>query len=277
MSSSLTVQPAVEFTLPQLCDLVNRSFVGYVGGDINFTPPVLANFLASGGVHLGRSLVALDDETPAGIAFLARRGWTVRVALMGVVTDFQNKGVGRWLLAQITDAAHENGDKVLTLEVIEQNPRAVHLYESCGYRKLRRLMGYTGENVTGESAELARIDSAEAARCIVAWQPADIPWQLSGEALVNAGPPTVGYQMGDCYAVISNPAAENVGILGLGVPPEQQRKGLATRLVSALVAAHPGKTWHASPIWPEEYAPIFTRNGFTPKAINQFQMQHTLE
>lgn len=274
---SLSVQSAVEFTLPQICDLINRSFVGYVGGEVNFTPPALANFMAQGDVHLGRSLVALSDDVPAGIAMLARRGWSVRVALMGVTTEFQNKGVGRWLLAQITDAARENGDKILTLEVIEQNPRAVHLYESCGYRKLRRLMGYTGENVTGESADLTRIDSAESARRVVAWQADDLPWQLSGESVVTFGPPMIGYRMGGCYAVISNPDADNVAIWGLAVPPEQQRQGLATRLVSALIAAHPGITWHVAPICPEEYGAIFTQNGFTTKEINQFQMQLTLE
>lgn len=274
---SLTVQPAVEFTLPQLCDLINRSFAGYVGGEINFTPPALANFMAQGDVHLGRSLVALSGDVPAGIAMLAGRGWTVRVALMGVVPDVQNQGVGRWLLGQMADEARQKGDKVLTLEVIEQNPRAVHLYESCGYRKLRRLMGYTGENLTGVAAELVRIDSAEAARRIVAWQPDDIPWQLSGESLVTFGPPVIGYRMGECYAVISNPDADNVTIWGLAVPPEEQRKGLATRLVAALVAAHSGKTWHVAPICPEAYGAIFTRNGFTTKDLNQFQMELRLD
>lgn len=287
MSTSLTLQPAVEFTLPQLCDLINRSFAGYVGGEINFTPPVMANFIAQGDVHLGRSLVALSGDLPAGIAMLARRGWTARVALMGVVPDFQNQGVGRWLLGQIVDEARQHGDKTLTLEVIEQNPRAVHLYESCGYRKLRRLMGYTGENLTGVPAELAltridssplvRIDSAEAARRIVAWQPDDMPWQLSGESLVTFGPPVIGYRMGECYAVISNPDADNVTIWGLAVPPEHQRKGLATRLVAALIASHPDKTWHVAPICPEEYGAVFTRNGFTVKDLNQFQMELRLD
>ena len=125
--ASLTVQPAVEFTLPQLCDLVNRSFAGYVGGEVNFTPPVMANFMAQGDVHLGRSLVALSNNVPAGIALLARRGWTVRVALMGVVPDFQNQKVGRWLLGQMADEARQKGDKILMLEVIEQNPRAISM------------------------------------------------------------------------------------------------------------------------------------------------------
>ncbi len=139
---TLTVQPAVEFPLSTLCDIINRSFKGYVGGDINFTPPVLAGFIAQGGIHLTRSLVALQDGEPAGIVMLARRGWSVRVALMGVIADFQNQGVGRWLLTQIADEAKTNGDRTLVLEVIEQNPRAVHLYEAGGYHSIRRLMGY---------------------------------------------------------------------------------------------------------------------------------------
>lgn len=273
---TLTTQAAVEFPLSTLCEVINRSFKGYVGGDINFTPRVLAGFIAQGDVNLTRSLVALNDGDSAGIAMLARRGWSVRVALMGVVEGQQNKGVGRWLLGQVADEARQNGDKTLVLEVIEQNPRAVHLYQSCGFTIVRRLMGYNGANLSGEPAELTRIDPAEAARKISGWQSADLPWQCAGETLVTTGTPHVAYRMDGCYALCSNPEAETIAILGLAVPPEQQRQGKATRLVSALIAAHSEKNWRVSPICPEEYGAIFTRNGFTVEKLNQFQMEASL-
>lgn len=287
---TLSVQPAVEFSLPDLCDIINRSFKGYVGGDFTFTPPGLAHFIALGGVHLTRSLVALQDGEPAGIAMLARRGWTVRVALMGVIAESQNQGVGRWLLAQIAGEARTNGDKTLVLEVIEQNSRAVRLYQTAGYRTIRRLMGYdykaseqidsTPPPVNGEGEQIGRaleqVDMIEAARHIAFWEAADLPWQCSGFAVSKFGAPGVAYRVGDCYAVISNPDAETIAIQGLAVPPEQQRKGMATRLVANLIAAHPGKNWRVVPICPEEYGAIFLRNGFTINALNQFQMEMRL-
>lgn len=278
---TLTVQPAVEFPFSTLCEIINRSFKGYVGGDINFTPPILAGFLASGGVHLTRSLVALQDGEPAGIAMLARRGWTVRVALMGIVPEFQNQGVGRWLLGQIADEAKINRDQKVVLEVIEQNPRAVHLYEACGYRKIRRLMGYdykTAEQAvqTAPANTFEQIDIAEAARYITAWESLDLPWQISGISTAKSGAPSVAYRIGDCYAIYSNPEAETISLIGLAVPPEQQHQGMATKLVAQLIAAYPSKNWHLSPICPEEYGPIFLRNSFTVNPISQFQMEMRL-
>jgi ribosomal protein S18 acetylase RimI-like enzyme len=189
-----------------------------------------------------------------------------------VVETHQNKGVGRWLLGQIADEARQNGDKSLVLEVIEQNPRAVHLYQECGFTIVRRLKGYNGTNLSGEPADLTPIDPVEAARRISSWQSADLPWQCAGETLVTIGAPHAAYYMDGCYAMCSNPDAENITILGLGVPPEQQRKGRATRLVSALIAAHPEKIWRVAPNCPEEYGDIFIRNGFTVDKLNQFQM-----
>jgi GNAT superfamily N-acetyltransferase len=275
---TLTVQPAVEFPLSTLCDIINRSFKGYVGGDINFTPSILAGFMAQGGIHLGRSLVALQDGEPAGIAMLARRGWSVRIALMGIIADFQNQGVGRWLLAQIADQAKSNGDRTVILEVIEQNPRAVHLYESCGYHSIRRLMGYdyqaSDQNApTGQASALQPVDIVEAARHIAAWEATDLPWQYSGISTAKIRAPSVAYRVDDCYVICSNPDAETITLLGLAVPPDQQRTGIATRLIATLIAAHASKNWHVSPICPQEYGAIFVRNGFTINALNQFQME----
>ena len=58
---TLTVQPAVEFPLSTLCDIINRSFKGYVGGDINFTPAILASFMASADVR-PKAIVAMARD-----------------------------------------------------------------------------------------------------------------------------------------------------------------------------------------------------------------------
>lgn len=280
---TLTIQPAVELPLSTLCDIINSSFKGYVGGDFHFTLPTLTGFMTPGDVNLSRSLVALQDGETAGIAMLARRGWTVRVALMGVAEGFQNQGVGRWLLGQVIDAAKAAGDRSLVLEVIEQNPRAVHLYESCGFTKVQRLMGYDYKGgadpqkpPASPSPALEHVDILEAARHITAWEPPDVPWQFSGISVAKGGAPSVAYRVDDCYVVCSNPEAETIAFLGLAVPPERQRTGVATRLVAALMNAHSGKNWRVAPICPEKYGSIFLNNGFTLNPLNQFQMERML-
>lgn len=269
-------QPAAQFSLATLSALINQAFTGYVGGPIQFTPELLVNFLVQGGVSLNLSLVSVRDDAPLAIAMIARRGWTSRVALMGVAPEAQDQGVGRRLMQVVIDQARAREDRALTLEVIEQNPRAVHLYESLGFRSLRRLMGYDGDNLTGDSLAMQTVDVAEVARRISAWAAPDLPWPCGGETLMSAGPPSIGLQIGDSFAAISNPEAPRIIIRGLAVPPARQRKGIGTRVVSALIAAHPGKQWHVSAVAPEEFGALFTANGFTSDSINQFQMMISL-
>lgn len=263
---------AVEQPLDALADLFNRSFEGYIGGAVQFSVPTLADFLYRESVSLSLSLVAMRDNTPVGLAMISRRGWTSRVAAMGVHVDMQGKGIGGWLLQRLMEAARARGDHVVQLEVFEQNTRAVKLYEKYGFRALRRLFGFSGDHLTGEAADLQVTDVADVARLVTAWGSPDLPWQCSGETLIKHGPPSAAYRMGECGAVISAPAAERILIRALAVPPDRQRKGMATRLVSALIAAHPGKQWFVPQICPEEFAPIFIRNGFTYEPLNQFHM-----
>jgi GNAT superfamily N-acetyltransferase len=179
-------------------------------------------------------------------------------------------------MEQLADEGRARGDRMLALEVIEQNPRGVRLYESCGFKTIRRLHGYSGANLIGAAATLTPIDVAECARHISAWSQPDLPWQCSGATLAKADPPHVGYQLDGCYAIITDPNAGSMVVRGLAVPPDRQRQGWGTRLVAALVAAHPGKSWHVPAICPAEFGPLFTGNGFTQDNLSQFQMALTL-
>ena len=175
---------------------------------------------------------------------------------MGVVREAQDQGVGKWLMGEVIDQARARGDRVLTLEVIEQNPRAVRVYERCGFVARRRLLGFAGENLTGSVAPLESIDVAQAATKISAWSMADLPWPCSGESLAHDGPPGVAYRLGESCAILSDPSLTRITLRGFAVPPEQQGKGAATRLLAAVLAAHPGKHWQMPAVCPEELQPI---------------------
>jgi len=270
--SNLVVHPAYESSVRDVAALMTRAFSNYIRPGIQMDGTTLAHMIASDHIDLSMSLIVMQDGLPVGLAMIARRGWTSRVAVMGIVPDAQGQRIGTWLLDQLIKAARERGDRALTLEVIEQNTRGVRLYEAAGMRPIRRLYGFRAAGLGGEVAALESIEPYEVARRMTALSGSDLPWQCSGESLAAQGAPSMGYRLGDAFALVTDPAAEAIAIRGLVVSPSSQRKGQATRLVSALLARYPGKTWVVPAYCPEEYGEIFVRNGFSYDTINQFQM-----
>lgn len=55
-----------------------------------------------------------------------------------------------------------------------------------------------------------------------------------------------------------------------------REKGLARRLLQALFAKYPNKTWHVPAIFPEEMGGFFEKTGFEKEDLGQFQMKLTL-
>ncbi|HNF95179.1 MAG TPA: GNAT family N-acetyltransferase, partial [Anaerolineales bacterium] len=138
---TLSLKPASEYTIPFLADLMTRGFEGYIV-PINITDNVLHTMIRRDGIDLTSSRVLVRDEEPIGVAFIARRGWTSRLAAFGITSNARNGGVGTWAMEQLLQEARERGEKEMLLEVIEQNTAGVKLYERVGFTKIRRLVGY---------------------------------------------------------------------------------------------------------------------------------------
>ncbi|MCP4360689.1 MAG: hypothetical protein GY796_21990, partial [Chloroflexi bacterium] len=58
----LKTQPALNFSIAALADLMNRAFTGYIGGDAHFPPAAFAAFLATDGTSLALSQVVLQND-----------------------------------------------------------------------------------------------------------------------------------------------------------------------------------------------------------------------
>ena len=114
------------------------------------------------------------------------------------------------------------------------------------------------------------------ARLVVAYGLPDLPWQLSGESLAQIALPNQGYQLGNAYAIVTNPDAPQIGLRTLLVKPGSRGQGQAARLVQALQAAHPQKAWHVPALCPEEFLPFFTKLRFVEGSLAQFQMSVSL-
>jgi GNAT superfamily N-acetyltransferase len=269
---SLALKPILDYGLPGTVALFNRAFADYVIA-IQFDQARLVQMMVHDGVDVASSGVILDDGQAVGVALVARRGWTSRLAAMALVPEARGRGIGRLAMAQLIDEARARGERRMVLEVIESNEPAVRLYRRCGFRLLRRLLGYKAMspgNVEPEPVD--EVDVREVARLVITHGLPDLPWQISGESLALMGPPNRAYRLGDAYAILSNPSAPQIVVRSVLVRPEGRGQGLAARLLRLLMGNHPDARWIVPPLCPAEMGGLFERVGFERGELSQLQM-----
>ena len=272
MTTNLSFRSASEFTTPQLADLMTRSFEEY------FVPVIVteAAFLERNrreSVDLLSSRVLMDGDEPIGIGLIARRGWTSRLAAMGIIKKARDKKAGTWAMQRLIEEARARGDKEMLLEVIEQNTAGVKLYQKVGFKTIRRLVGYKLENPQVEDGEeLRELDIRELARMVTYHGLKDLPWQLSGTSIMHHTPPSRAFRLNDGYCLISDPSADDVVIWSVLVKARSRGAGLSPVLIRSVFAKYPHKTWHVPAIFPEEMSPIFESVGMERESISQWQM-----
>jgi ribosomal protein S18 acetylase RimI-like enzyme len=229
------------------------------------------------GVDFANSRLVLREGEAVGVALIARRGWTSRLAAMAIVPGARRQGAGTWLMRELMAEARKRNERRMVLEVIEHSQAAVALYRGCGFSVRRRLLGFvrTGDS-TGTQTELAEVDIRKVAERVSRDGLADLPWQVSGESLAQLGPPARAYRLGDAYVVLTDPALPRIQIRAVVVPPGQRRQGQATRLLRALMSTHTAKQWVVPALCPEEVGPFFVQAGFVTEPLSQLQMERDL-
>lgn len=273
----LDTKPASDYPLPDLTQLLNLSFENYLV-PVAFNLSQFLTMIRKDSLDLAASRVLLVDEQPAGIALIARRGWTSRLAAMGIVQGQRSKGAGSRFMRKLIDEARERNDHALVLEVIEQNENAVKLYQKCGFQSVRRLIGLIRKDaIEKNKTSLTAIDLREAGSLIAQHGLADLPWQLAGETIAHMNPPACAYRNGPALVVTSNLAVEHVVIWSLLVEPQARGQQLGVEMLKSVIANHPGKTWHIPAIFPEEFGKLFERAGFEQEELTQWQMKLDLE
>lgn len=282
-SSVPDIRPAHAFSTAALAEAITAAFAGYFVAQ-TFTSETFDGRFRREHLDLAASRVAVEDGQPVAVVFVARRGWTARVAAMGVVPACRGRGLGHRLLQEIMSDLRDRGDRRLVLEVIETNEPAVRLYTSLGFRVQRRLVGYrrapsssSGAHDTKETSPLDERDPAEIA-AIVARAPeaVDLPWQFAAATLAAAAAPAVGVSLGGVAHAIVEPGAPGsnaAAIRALFVAHEARRQGWGRRLVAAVAAAYPDRKLIVSANCPEDLAPGFWGStGFERTALTQLEM-----
>lgn len=268
----------LDFGLEPSAQVFTRGFSDYFV-PIASSPAILLGMARADSVDLTASRVAVLDGKPVAAALIARRGWTSRLAGMAVVPEARKSGVGKTLMAHLLAEAKTRGERTMVLEVIEQNAPAVRLYEGCGFQKIRRLIGHAGrpEAPANATAILEEIDPRELAAIVSEQGLPDLPWQISPETIAHATPPAVAFRFGASAVLLTNPAAEVIGIRALVTRREQRGRGSSLALLRAVMARYPGKEWRASAIFPEEMGEAFIAAGLTRTPLSQWQMTRVLE
>ena len=270
--TTFSFKSALSFSIPEIAALFTRGFEGYFV-PVQMTDAGLQTMIRRDGVDLAESRVLFKDDQPIGVALIARRGWTSRLAAMGIVTEARNGGVGTWAMKQLIEEARVRGEKEMLLEVIEQNTAGVKLYRKVGFETVRRLVGYKLENPQVKSkGKIEQIDIRDLAKLVSAHGLKDLPWQLSGETIAQHTPPSRAYRLDDAYCLISNPEAEQVVISSVLVKAGSRGAGLSPVLMRAVFSRFPNKTWRVPAIFPEEMSPIFEEVGMKREELSQLQM-----
>lgn len=101
-------------------------------------------------------LVATDRDVVVGYCAVLYRSGSAGARLYSLaVTPDNGKGLGRQLLAAAEKAAIAMNCKAMRLEVREDNPRAVSLYEKNGYQAIGARPGYYADGMTALRFEKA--------------------------------------------------------------------------------------------------------------------------
>lgn len=268
------VRSLLEFNANEIASILNDCFEGYLL-PVQFTAKVVNSRFRAEHLDAAASFVYLKNDLPQGIILVARRGKTSRIAAMGVATEARGQGLGRLMLSEALNAARDRGDGIMKLEVFEQNPRALGLYQSLGFEITRRLVGYGRLATDGQAENIVEIDALEFSRVAALEAEPDLPWQLMPENF--AGQSTDAFQLENAALALVMEAGSSFFLWAIVVRRDFRRQGYGRRLLDGLTHKFEGKECRIIQVVPENLASgFFSSLGFKVLELTQFEMKHTL-
>jgi GNAT superfamily N-acetyltransferase len=269
------IVPAHEVPLAEQAKVFNDAFAGYVAGSFNMDASSLAAFICAHGVDLCYSRFARDEKgSLVSFGFINRTGNVTRLAGMGTVSAARRSGAAKFLMSHLLDEAKGRGDAAMVLEVIEQNPPAVALYQSCNFQEVTPLFGWRGKEEKYRSAaeDLREIAITEALTLPTPLDYPELPWQISRHAAakVDSGRAFAA----DTVAVVIGPPTSSAVRIHSFLGCDGKNWELLRRLTSGLLARFPAQEFFAPAVYPEKFgAEIFEPLRFQKQSLSQFLMR----
>lgn len=207
---------------------LTRAYTGYFV-PIQFTEAAFARYVAANDIVLDASPVWLQEGVPAAVGVTGirgRRGW---VGAFGVAPEFRGKGLAQAMFGELVRHIKRCGVDSIQLEVLDQNERAIRIYQRAGFAVTRTLFtlespqidaaaGAAGEADPGEVIDLP--DETPATHC----------WQRERRSLELRLPNLRAVRRGSSYALFRADGGD-VSILKAAVADAD-----ATALFAALAA-----------------------------------------
>jgi ribosomal protein S18 acetylase RimI-like enzyme len=238
---SVETRPLRRDDVSWLADLHNAAFADYpVPAALDARS--LASYVDETGVDPALSRAAFVDGHPASFCLGAVRGH--RASIRGEGTDPRHRraGLGALVLEETLDALRATGATEVSLEVLDGNDAAIHLYKRHGFEQHRRLLGFTlhrpqRRGLRGRVlGHLEDTDTELALARIREWGWREPPWQLELATLAHM--PALGL---DPHAImLGKRRGDRFWLYAIGVDPKRRRQGLATRALSLLPAPYVG-------------------------------------
>ena len=185
---------------------------------------------------LQQSLVAYEGDSVVGVAGLAIRGYAGWVCGFGVVPERRGRGLGREMMAVLTERARACGLRRLSLEVLARNEAARRLYEGVGMRVSRDLLMLERAGPSAEGGAARELKEAAPAELLghfarlhaepPAWQ-RDLPSLLAGRSR--------GFYLGErarprAYALLSESIDGNTYVSDLAASDPRDARELSAAL-----------------------------------------------
>jgi ribosomal protein S18 acetylase RimI-like enzyme len=248
--------------------------------DMQMSEQQFAQRLTRDGVQLEISAGAFDDDRMIGFYINALGDWqgklTAYDAGTGIVPDYRGRGVAQELFAFTVSRLKERAVSQYLLEVLTSNERAVALYRKLGFIEVRRFAVFRSQQALkpiddSAEVEMRRVEEPDWKLFRSFWD--GYPsWQNSIDAVerVPNDRMIVGAHVEGCcvgYGIVFTPSAN---LMQLAVAPAYRRKGIGSRILSAL---SPAETLKVNNIDEELKGTLafFESNGFKV-VMEQFEM-----
>ncbi|WP_168188721.1 GNAT family N-acetyltransferase [Thermoflavimicrobium daqui] len=238
-------------SLKEMVDLMNHAFQDYFT-EMKTDVSSYVKRLAKEDLSPDLSIVAYDKEKPVGFILngireinnqkIAWNGGT------GVIPDYRGQGIGRLMMEKCFEIYHQQQVEVATLEAIDRNLTAIHLYSKMGYQIIDHLKFYSLDLKKAKS-KLSSLTTEHTPNTVQSIFKRDLvhlpffrrwaPWQNQlaslpdAEAIIlsNEKNETIGYAL---FQVITS--LQTVNFFHLEVTPkEKNRKDIFIELISHVI------------------------------------------
>lgn len=231
------LQPADRFSAAQLLTAMNDAFSDYPV-PLQQDLPGFEAFLRQRGVDLTSAVVATQGDEIAALWLTAIRGQAAYLASSGTRPPFRKQGLARAMAARSFEVLKARGVCRFQLEVLQNNPAAIALYQGLGLQTQRDLNSYslTAPSSSAETAFEIRFcplsDISATAPTLWQWRPS---WQNDSPALEAAGDnlQCLAAWDGDQLAGYLALYQDRASVAQLAVRPALRRRGLGRALLTA--------------------------------------------